>query len=213
MKFTDISYPWSEQKNNTKKLRLKANRPFIFMHHPKNWELIYTKDDSDKSKKKTKPLLVPNFSTLRLEPGVNNVRSTGGGIQIHVAIAKAEERGFTVIKPEHHDYLKVYPALNGKYYADKFTEFEQYGNSLISNFDFDSYNDFRKNLVRDGHIALPHLHFIRVLLNANRKLINKYSQLTHNPNHKAMYNKALQKDKDLKEAIKKIKDEGVDYYA
>lgn len=211
MKFSDIAYPWAESKQNTKKLRMKSNRPFMYMHHPKNWEMVHIETIEDK-KKKRKPVLLPLFSIMRVEAGINNCRASGNGVQTSIAIANAQERGFTIIHPDKHDYVKVYPAINGNYYSDVFTDFEQYGSSLLTNFDNDSFNKFRANLVRSGEILLPHIHFIRVLQQENNKLITKYSQLQHNPNHEALYKKALQVDKDLKEAIEGIKKEGVEYY-
>ena len=188
MKFSDIAYPWAEAKQNTKRLRMKSNRPFIYMHHPKNWELVYIDGGSEK-KKKTKPILVPQFSVLRVEAGINNCRASGGTVQTSIAIAKAQERGFTIIPPGQHDYIKIYPAIKGKFYSDVFTEFEQYGTSLITNFNNDLFNKFRVKLVREEIIRLPHAHFVRVLQAENNKLINKYSQLQHNPNHEALTKK------------------------
>ena len=183
----------------------------MFMHHPKNWELVYLKHDDDK-RKKDKPILVPIFSTLRLEPGINNVKLMGRSIQPNIAVSNAQERGFTVLSPEKHDYMRVYPALNGTYHTDKWTEFEQYGTSLLTTFNKEDYNLFRKNLVKDGFINPPHKHFMNILIHNNAKLINKYAQQVHNPNHKKAYEKAVKKDADLKECMKKIMDLGISYY-
>lgn len=211
MKLSNISYPWSEAKSQQKKLRITGNRPFMYMHHPKNWQLVYIKPEDDK-RKKDRPLLVPKFSILKLEPGINSVKMMGRGVQSNIAIANAQERGFTIIDPEKHDYIRVYPAIRGNYHCDKWTEFEQYGSSLLNTFDHDGYNIFRKNLVRDGVIGLPHKHFMNLVLHENQKLIIKYSQLLHNPNHEASHKKALKHDADLKEAMKKIQEEGRSYY-
>ena len=210
MKLNTLSYPWSEARKSEKKLKIKSNRPFIFVHNPQNWELIYT--SSEDKRKKEKPLLVPNFSVLRLEPGINNVQLSGSKISINRAVADAQENGFTIIDPEDYNYIKVFPALGGKYYCDIFTSFEQIGSSLITNFDHQSFNDFRRKLILDKVISLPHKHFIRLLLSDNLKIITKYSSSLHNPNHEALHNKAVKVDNDLKFFMKQIEEQGIEYY-
>lgn len=210
MKLDTISYPWSEEKKTSRRLNVKANKPFMLMHHPQNWQMVYVSQED--KRKKDKPLLVPKFSLLRMSAGINNVQLGGTKLQVNKAIADAQDRGFTMIDPEKYDYIRIYPARGGSFYCDAFTSFEQIGTSLINNFDHDAYNDFRKKLVYDGVISLPHVHFIRILENDNRKIITKYSQLLHNPNHEAKYNLALQYDKDLKYCIKQIQELGREYY-
>ena len=211
MKLDNLSYPWAEEKRSLKRLRMKANRPFLFMHHPQNWELVHI-EKIDKKKKTEKPILVPKFSVLKLTAGVNLVRPSGKGVQSNIAISNAQKEGFTIIDPEVHDYITVYPAIRGKFYCDKWTAYEQVGVSLINSFDKVGYDEFRKNLVRDGHIKVPHIHFIRVLLNENSRIISKYSQSQHNPNHQVIYNKAVRYQEDLKVFMKELNEQGVAYY-
>ena len=179
----------------------------MYMHHPKNWTLHVIKED-----KKSKPMFLPEFSVLRLTAGVNLVRRNGNRINSSVAVANLQDEGFTVIDPNKHDYLRVYPCMNGNRYEDAFTKFEQVGGTLIRTYDHDGLIEFKRNLMRTGVIAPPHEHFIKLMILDNQRLIDKYAQLTHNPNHEALYKKAVQKDKDLKQAKQALKKNGVDAY-
>lgn len=210
MKLDEMSYPWHEAKKAEKRLNAKATQPYIYGHHPKNWELIYVPTD-DKRKKK-KPILVPVFSVLRVESGINNVKNNGGRTEVSYALANARDSGFTMLDPSQHDYIRVYPAMGGNLYSDKFTTYEQYGTSLLSTFNHDLYNKFRIELIRNRHINLPHQHFLRILQNDNRKKIEKYSQSQHNPRHASLYEEAIQYEKDLLAAIAAINEHGLEYY-
>lgn len=207
MKLNNLSHPWSSVKAEQTRLKIKSNSNFVFMHNPKNWELCYIS-----SGKKSKPVFLPLLSTLRFTPGVNLVRANGKSVSTGVAIAKAQDNGFTIIDPNRFDYIRVYPALGGNRYEDSFTEFEQLGGSLIRTFNHDRFNDFRNSLMREGYLNPPHEHFIKLMIQENAKVLNKYAQLQHNPNHEALYKKALQKDIDLKQALADLKKIGVEVY-
>ena len=210
MNLDDISYPWTQAKQAQKRLNTKSNQPYMYAHHPKNWELVYI--PTDDKRKKEKPILVPVFSVLRIEAGINNVKLNGGQLETSYAVSSAKENGFTVLDPNEHDYIRVYPAMGGNLYADKFTTYEQFGTSLLSTFNHGLYNDFRIALVRDGYIKPPHSHFLRVLQNDNRKKIEKYSQSQHNPRHASLYGDALQYEKALLAAMSAIQEQGTKYY-
>ncbi len=207
MKLNNLSHPWSTVQAEQKRLNIKKNSNFVFMHNPKNWEMCYIS-----SGKKTKAVFLPQLSILRFTAGVNLVRMNGNTVNTGVAIAKAQDEGFTIIDPSKYDYIRVYPAIGGNRYEDAFTEFEQLGGSLIRTFNHDRFNEFRTKLMRESVLNLPHEHFIKLKIQENAKVLNKYAQLQHNPNHEALYQKALKKDKDLKQALEELKKEGVEVY-
>lgn len=207
MKFNNLAHPWSSVQTSQQKLPLKSNSSFIYAHNPKNWELVEIEIE-----KKSKMVLLPELSVLRLTAGVNLVRMNGKSINSNVAIANLESNGFTVINPNKYDYIRVYPCKNGNRYEDAFTTFENLGGSIITEYDKKGFNEFRCNLMREGVIGLPHEHFIKIMINQNQKLIDKYAQLQHNPNHEALYKKSIQKDKDLKQVKQLLKKHGVAVY-
>lgn len=207
MKLSNIAHPWSAAEAKQERLKIKANSNFVYMHNPKNWQLVNIKVD-----KKSKPVLLPEFSVLRFTAGVNLVRLNGRSVSSGVAVANAKEQGFTIVEPDKHDYIRVYPCIGGNRYEDAFTVFENLGGSLIRSYNHDAFNEFRSKLMKEGYINLPHEHFIKLMLIENQKLIDKYAQLTHNPNHEALYKKAVQKDKDLKQVMKDLKAEGAEVY-
>lgn len=202
-----VNHAWATIADEPQRLRIKANSSFMYMHSPQNWSLEHIKID-----KKMHPVLLPELNSIRLTAGVNLVRAAGKGVNASRAVADAEDQGFTVIDNRKYDYIRVYPCINGRYHSDKFTSFEQIGNHLLQNFDHDAFNMFRCELMREGAIAPPHKHFIKILILDNQKLIDKYAQLQHNPNHEALYKKAIQKDKDLKQAKADLEKHGVEVY-
>jgi hypothetical protein len=165
-----------------------------------------------KKDKKTIPRLLPNLGSLKLTPGVNLVRQNGKNVNANIAISDLEDRGFTIIDSNKYDYIRVYPCLNGSRYEDRFTNFEQLGGSLIRSFDHEEFNEFRCMLMREGALDLPHEHFIKIMIQDNQKIIDKYAQSQHNPNHQVLYNNAIQKDKDLKAVKQALKKQGREYY-
>ncbi len=207
MKLNNLAHPWSSVQSNQQRLKIKANTSFMYIHSAKNWELVHMKIN-----KKTSAVFLPKLAVLRLTPGINLVRKNGKSVNSNIAVANLKSQGFETIDPNKYDYLRVYPCLNGKRYEDKFTTFEQLGGSLIRSFDQNSYNEFRCQLMREEHLSLPHEHFIKIMINDNQKLIDKYAQLQHNPNHEALYLKAVSKDKDLKQAKQALKKQGVQVY-
>jgi hypothetical protein len=207
MKLNNLAHPWANAKGNQQRLKLKANTSFIYIHNPQNWELVNFKKD-----KKTIPRLLPNLGSLKLTPGVNLVRQNGKNVNANIAISDLEDRGFTIIDSNKYDYIRVYPCLNGSRYEDRFTNFEQLGGSLIRSFDHEEFNEFRCMLMREGALDLPHEHFIKIMIQDNQKIIDKYAQSQHNPNHQVLYNNAIQKDKDLKAVKQALKKQGREYY-
>lgn len=207
MKLNDLSHPWAEVKSQQKRLKMKPNSRFLYAHNPQNWELVV--QGSGKSRT---AYLLPSFSVLRLTAGVNLVRKNGKTVNASVAMAKMQDDGFKILDPTEHDYLRVYPCVRGNRYEDAFTSFEQIGTSIIRSYDHEAYNEFRRMLMMEGHISPPHEHFITIMIMDNQKLIDKYAQLQHNPNHEALYKTAIQKDKDLKLAKQNIKKLGREAY-
>jgi hypothetical protein len=177
------------------------------MHNAKNWELVEMKVGGKKQ-----PIFLPILAALRCTAGVNLVRSNGSGIDTRIAFADVQERGFTVIDPEKYDYLKMYPCTNGTRYEDAWTSFEVYGNEVIRGYDMQGFNDFRLMLMREQALKLPHEHFIKKMIVAQSKRITKYSASLHNPEHKALYDKASKQEKLLKQALQAIKKDGFEVY-
>lgn len=206
MKLNNLAHAWSDKVQEQKRMNLPTKTRFIFFHNPKNWELVTIPQSG---KKKDRVLLLPQLSQLILQAGINGVRSNGRGVDPTMAIANLQSQGCTVLPPERHDYLVVFPVVGGKRFDSKFMEYEQIGTTVIKTFNHEKYNEFRIDLMKKGHIEPPHEHFVKLMIHANKPKINKYAKLLHEPSGKQKYDEALKYENDLKEASKQVKEKGV----
>lgn len=176
------SQPWSNKIKAEKRLPIRANSPYHFTHSPRNWERYEFKLQPNDKRKKTESihLLLPSFSTLRLTMGVNGVRG-GTRADAGLAIANLEDKGMKILNAHDYDYLRMYPARGGNYYSDKWTSVQVLGRDVIFDFDHEGFADFRRNLILEGKIDLPHKHFIQLLKIRKQRAIDRIAQDQHIP--------------------------------
>lgn len=188
------SQPWSNQIKADERLPIKANSPYHFVHNVRNWERYEFKLQADDKRKKPESihLLLPSFSTMRLTAGVNGVRQ-GARPDAGFAIASIQEGGAKVLHASNYDYLRMYPARGGHYYTDKWTSLQVLGRDVIFDFDHDGFANFRRNLILDGQIDLPHKHFIQLLKIRKQRSIDRIAQDQHIP-ERAIQLKARQNE-------------------
>ena len=203
MSLKQLAQPWSSTVEKSNRLNIPANSRFIWMHHPKNWELVSFKDKKDEdSKTVTKHLFLPVFTPLRCVAGVNEVRPNGRRADDSVARAKFQNQGFTILDPEKYGYLVTYPAMRGVYHTDKFEILEAIGNTIVKDYDRDAMNDFRRELMQNKVLKLPHKHFIRLMLIDNRRSIDKYIKDQHIPETAVKLKRHQDIDRNTKSALK-----------
>ena len=176
------SQPWSNQIKAEERLPIKANSPYHFTHSPRNWERYEFKLQPDDKRKKPESihLLLPSFSTLRLTAGTNGVRD-GRRPDPTLAISNLSEKGLKIIHATEYDYLRMYPARGGSFYSDKWTSIQVLGRDVIFDFDHDGFAEFRRKLILDGIIDLPHKHFIQLLKIRKQRAIDRIAQDQHIP--------------------------------
>ncbi len=211
MKLNSLSQPWQIKKETNSRLNLRANSRFIWMHHPKNWELVSFTEEGEK-RSKTIYLLLPVFTTLVTTDGVNEVRSNGKHADDSVAQARYRNAGLTILDPLKYNYLVTYPAKHGTYYTDRFEVLEQVGNVIVKDYDYDAFNVFRRELMKQKVFNLPHQHFIRLMMIDNRRSIDKYIKDQHIPENAVKLTKHQNIDKNLKQAIRNIEKRGYAVY-
>ena len=212
MNLNKLSQPWMREREKSDRLNIRANSRFLWMHHPKNWELVTFKQKTvykeGKSKDVTKHLFLPIFTPLRCVAGVNEVRSNGSFHDDSVAKAKYQNEGLTILDPEKFDYLVTYPAKNGTYYTDRFEILESVGSAIVKDYDREGFNQFRIDLMKNQVLNIPHKHFIRMLLIDNRRSIDKYIKDQHIPEHAVRLKKHQEFDKNVKTALKELEKKG-----
>lgn len=211
MKLNSLSQPWQIKKESNSRLNLRSNSRFIWMHHPKNWELVTFIEEGEK-KQRMKHLLLPVFTSLVATDGVNEVRNNGKRADDSVAQARFRNEGLTILDPLRFDYLVTYPAATGTYYTDRFEILEQVGNVIVKDYDYEGFNQFRLDLMRNKVFELPHSHFIRLLIIDNKRSIDKYIKDQHIPENAVRLTKHQSIDKNLKSAIRNIEKRGYAVY-
>ena len=209
MKLQPLQHAWTQTVQKNKRLNLETKPSFILYHNPQNWQLVKF---PTKGKKKDKYLLLPELSTLVCVAGVNMVQEIGGRLDTTFAKANLMKNGYTIIEPEQHNYLCSYPVKHGTRYDLIFNEYEQIGTTVIETFDHAAYNEFKRELVANGVIDIPHQHFIKLLIHETRPLIDKYANLLHTPTGQQKYEDALQRVQILEEQIELLKTKGKDLY-
>tara|TARA_Y100001938_G_C8098452_1_gene439828 strand:- start:4137 stop:4766 length:630 start_codon:yes stop_codon:yes gene_type:complete len=174
--YNQIAQPWAERTNKTI-LPLLANCQWFFAHHAFAWETVPFESKSGK-KTITKYLLLPILQKINLIPGVNNVRDGGDTTLLN---GQMQKEGWVSLDANTHNYLKVYPCRNGRYFASRFVKMENLANKVIQTFQHDEYDDWRRDLIAKNDIALPHEHVLRLLqLQIDQKINNlKDTHLPH----------------------------------
>tara|TARA_R100001163_G_C5051876_1_gene188624 strand:- start:118 stop:792 length:675 start_codon:yes stop_codon:yes gene_type:complete len=207
MKMNQYAHAWSQSVQQSKRLNLPRNQRFIFFHNPRNWEV-----STMTIGKKQLSLFIPKLNNLILEAGINNVRSVGSQIDYSYALAELQKQGCTVLLPEQHDYMVKYPVHGGFHYCTKFLEVEEVAGTVITTFNKEAFDQFKIELIQKGVIEIPHDHFIRLMLHQNQNKINRLSGQLHNPASKARYEKAIEFEKQVKQARERLKKYGVKAY-
>ena len=212
MDYSTFGQPWQKRQVNRTRLPIRGNSMFIYTHYPENWELItmITKKGKTESKK---DYWVPVLNCIRLTAGVNGVQMNGKHLDTSVARAQLMDGGQTILEPEEHDYIRVYPAHKGSYYCDRFTKIEQIGKRVVKTFQHEDFNLWRIKLVKDGYIKLPHPLLLKDVIEENQKILNRKGNKSHIPEQRKQMDLIAEKIVDMKTAITELEKNGVKCYA
>lgn len=158
MDYTQIAQPWSQSPAQAKRLPIDSNPSYFLKHHPKNWELVaITEEGQGKKKGSTKYYFLPQLHDHPEHAGVAGTRGTGPHVDSTLAKAQAKSDGWTILEPQDHDYLRIYPTTRGgSYHSNKWTLLEDLGGDVVKTFDRVAHAIWRRDLVRKGIIKPPH---------------------------------------------------------
>ena len=207
--YDNLAQPWQQATAPQMRLPIKSNVLFYLMHHPKNWDLI---EVMRKNAKKPRFYWLPNLNRLICEAGVNNVRGTKSRPDTTYARAEFVEKGYTILDPAQHDYLRIYPAHMGKFHALKWQNYEMLGGELIKTTDRNGYADFKRQLVANGIIDLPHPEILKRIIIKQSELINMHASKPHIPAAVAAKEAAVIKLEHMQAAADAITKNGVSAY-
>lgn len=224
MNYNNLSTPYFESYESKEKLPVRKNKPFIYKHHPKNYTLHYFEIEEEVEVKKGTapkkeivktqiPMMLPELTPQKQNAGVNGMDSAGRGrVDMTLFITKEQNKGWSFLNPNTHDYLRIYPCLNGKFYTTKWNTLENLGGLLVENFNHEDYAEWRRKLVLDGHIRPVHPHIVKLRIVELKRLAEKKYNSQHIPQiAEQLYN--LEKIiKDLESILIKIQKNPIDAY-
>jgi len=135
-----------------------------------------------------------------------------GNICLNVSTANLNKEGYTTILPHQADFLRVYPAQNGKYYTTKFFKLENIAGELIKTLDKEAWAEFRIQLILDGVIRQPHPTILERIRIQRARHIDRYIRQQHIPELATKMKSIEAEVKGMSEATKLIQEKGRDYY-
>lgn len=219
MNFNELAKPWQANPQKAPRLPLKANTSFLLMHHPKNWELYVfekktrkKKGEEDTPGKEEYPLFIPKLTKLIESPGINNVQNSGGRVDSSYAQSQFYNRGFEILRHQDHDYLRIYPAQGGNHYTHKWVEMELIGSELLRNTNLQGMAEWKRQLVADQHIDLPHPGIIKIIMRKIEGNITRLQQRAHVPAIKMELDREEKNLENAHKALELIKTKGVKAY-
>jgi hypothetical protein len=202
--------PWQAASHNTSLLPTVGNQPFWYAHHPSSWKLLQIGTG-----KKKKNVWIPQLTAIQLRAGVNGVRGQAPHLDTSLMRAQLANDGWTILDPAHHDYLRIYPCQGGGHlHLDKNIKLEVLAGHLIKDKSSVSgeLEQWSLELVVSGQLRAPHEHFLRLLIQRQKKIIPRHLQNQHIPEvmEKLKAEKAILADMEL--ALKQYKKDGLAVY-
>ncbi len=208
MTYENIAQPWAPPKTSpTNRIPKKGNGHWMYMHHPKSWELYVQKEG-----KKEKAFFIPKLTRFVIKPGVNGVGGSQENPDIRMARVQFESQGFSIIEPSKHDYLRVYPALGGDLVVTKWTKLENLGGQVLQTMDRKGFAEWRKSLIVDGTIAAPHKQILLLMVRKQEELIIMHDSKPHIPAAVGAGTAAKQKLEIMKKAFSAYQKDGLKCY-
>lgn len=216
MNYDDMAQPWSTQATAQTRLPLKSNARYFLAHNPENWELRLfqtTTSTDDNRKKKQVPILLPMLSSIPEVAGVNGTKQVGKHIDSGLMRTQLQDHGWTILDAGKHDYMRIYPAQKGNYHTSKWISFEKVGRRVIQKFDADGFDQWRLELMQKGAITPPHPQIAALKLIKMDRAMSRLERDQHIPEVSARLKSKQAQYKQIKAAIQRVEDKGVNAYA
>ena len=216
MNYDNMAQPWSTQAATQTRLPLKSNPRYFLAHNPENWELrLFEKTTTEETKRKKQlvPVLLPILSSIPEVAGVNGTKQIGSHIDSGIMRTHLMDNGWTILDAGKHDYMRVYPAQKGNYHTSKWISFEKVGRRIIQKFDSDGYDDWRLELMQRGAISPPHPEIASLKLIKMDRAMSRLERDQHIPEVSARLKNKQVQYKQIKAAIQRVEQQGVNAYA
>jgi hypothetical protein len=215
MDYTTIAQPWQQQSAPTVTLPVRPNETFFYKHNPRNWDFVKFELEP-KGKSKDAQVVwrwLPTVDMERERAGVNGIRSNGRHADSTNRQAALTRDGWTILLPQNHDYMRVYPCRGGKYYDSKFNQLENIAGQMVTTFNRDEFNLWRLELLLNGTIKMPHPNILRRYVISKRRGFERYIRQQHIPELAARLESMRQEADLMQKEIDAIIAKGLEAYA
>jgi len=155
------------------RIKIQANSPFYIAIGIYDWSL--TKIDGTWE-------FMPTFMHIAETPGVNGVSSRlDGSTDSRSTRMKMQEQGFTIL-PHTLNYLQEFTTTGGgKFYTTIFQTPRKLGNKILWSTDEKALNKFKREIIKNGHVALPDQEIKIMLANKIGRQIDRRIKDQHLP--------------------------------
>lgn len=156
MGFSRKSYAGQKAKEFGDRLPMSStNAPFYFVHSPLCWDYLETKHGWE---------ILPSLTGVSRQAGVGGMTmKRNGGVDDLMWHAKKTTEEQCVIIPMDYEYdgergyTSEWKNKDGKpFYTDRWTTPQQVGSKVIWSTDDEAIHDFKRHLVHEGMIPMPH---------------------------------------------------------
>tara|TARA_X000000950_G_scaffold157531_1_gene193201 strand:- start:293 stop:946 length:654 start_codon:yes stop_codon:yes gene_type:complete len=215
MNYDNFAQPWSAQQQQQTRIPIKGNDKYFMAHNPENWELrVFDKYNTEDGKRKryTVAVLLPVLSSIPEVAGVNGTKAVGNHLDSGLMRTTLRDNGWTILDAGKHDYLRIYPAIKGKYHTSKWIRLERVGKRIIEHFDKEGYDEWRLQLMQTGVIDTPHPQIASLRLISMDRAMNRLERDQHIPEVANRLKSKQTQYKHTKAAIKRIEELGKDAY-
>ena len=186
MGFSRKSYAGQAAQDQGDRLPMDStNAPFYFVHSPLSWGYLETKHGWE---------ILPNLNAVQRQAGIGGMKMVrGGGVDDLMWMAEKTSKEKAVIIPMDYrfegesGYCSEWKNRHGKpYYTDRWTTPEQVGNKIVWRTDDEAINDFKRHLVHEGVIPMPHeVIILKLKESLIRRIERRINAASHNADVKA----------------------------
>ena len=177
--------------------RARRLHQWLYMWHPKRWH--FYQDAGDRGE------WLPRLGRIMLDAGQNNVLENGN---ITLAIASAQERGWTIIRPtderlgDFAGYMLEVPTDTGrKAYVSRWKQYSVEGGIVFEDFDRSGYYAFLRHLVGSGVVPAMSPNINRFHLRQFAKRLERAESTAANNPHNAMLQSRAKRLRERYEAM------------
>jgi hypothetical protein len=202
--------PWQNHSPQSNSLPVKGNHPFWYAVHPSNWVITYVGTGKQK-----RPVWIPAIRSLKLMAGTNGIRSINGQLDTSLFRANLMEKGWTILDPTKYDYMRVYPCqYGGSLHLDKNVKLDVLAGHLIRDTTevYMAHCQMGINLILSGDIQPPHEHFLKLIIQAKKKVIPRHVQNQHIPELAAKYKALKDEVAEMEKALSLYQKQGIRVY-